>query len=65
MCKRAAGGLFFTLKGDDGAVITSIGMAKPNVVTATILAEYLCEFEIECRAYDEGLPLPAKTRLAV
>lgn len=54
--QEAAAGPFFSPKGDNGAVVSSIGiMAKPNVVTATGLAEHLCEFEIGCRVYDEGL----------
>ncbi len=58
VCERTASGPFFTPKEDNGAVVTSIGMAKPNVVTATRLAEHLCEFEIGCRVYDEGLSPP-------
>jgi hypothetical protein len=49
---------FFTKKGDNGALLTSINVANPNVVTATRLAEHLFEFEIGYRVYDEGLSPP-------
>ncbi len=59
MCRiQQVAGPFFTPKMGNAAVETSIGMAKPNVVTATRPAEYLCEFEKGCRVYDVGLSPP-------